>query len=327
MKKSLFKVFILLVCIFSFFIGVLKVNAANLLEIVQNSGGIKNFGSNDGYVEKSITASDLEKGEITIKLLINNSRSTEIMFVLDNSTEIAAMSGLKNSINSSSKTLVTSLHNNSNLKTGVIQMHPYGDTTTAATNGGLISSLNEDDSVTNAGLDTYSSTAAADGQDFIEVLTAASNAFSEDTENKIIILITTGIDQTHVTEYKNALTENGNGATIISIVIDNNESYIGELFGTESNPTTGKYYNISSSNLNTTLNNLVNTYIETLLPKDKENMIVEDLFTDNILNNFTITYLGDPTLGAVGAFNTENKKFTGSIGNLVNNIFHFFRQR
>lgn len=322
--KSLIKAFILIACIFSFFVGVLKVSAADKFEIVQDTGGKKVFGENDGYVEKSIIAQDLENGEITIGILVNNSRSTEIMFVLDNSTQIEGADDLKTLINSSLKTLVANLHDNGNLKTGVMHMHPYGDTTTPATNGGVISALNADETATNTGLDTYLSTAGADGQDFIEVLTAANSAFDEDTENKIIVLITTGIDGTHVTEYKDALTEIGTEAKIVSIVVDNTNIEIEGVFGTEEDPNTVIYYNTESENLDATINTLIRVYIESLLPSDKEDMSIQDLFTKNIIDNFTIEYVGAPTAGTVGEFDDENGLFTWTVGDLENNSSALF---
>jgi hypothetical protein len=316
--KLLFKTSILLVTILLFFIGISNLNAAEKLQIIQNTGGIKNFAEKDGYVEKSIIASDLENGEVTIQLLVSNGRKTEIIFILDDSTEIEAIPNLKSTLISELKTFATSLHGYSNLKTGVSFMHPYGTTTTPAINGGVMHELSETLADTTYALDTYLSTTGSDGQDFIEVLTAANNSFSETAENKLIVLLTSGIDSTHTAEYKSAIQQVETTADIVTIVVENSQPYIEEVFGTEATPTATIHYTATAADLNTKLTAL-STYIAGLLPNNKYNILVEDFFTDNIINNFDIEYVGNPSKGTVGTFNTTDKKFSWTIGDLTNN--------
>ncbi len=315
--------------ILTFFICIVTVNAASdRIEIISAAGGIVNLGENGGQITKTIVASDTEKGEITIEVKISNARLTEIIFVIDNSTEMEALETVKSTIINSTKTMVTNLHTNlNNIKTGLFAVHPYGTTPTTPTNGGLLSEISADETDTLDALDDLGTASGENGQDFVAVMNAANDSFSEEAENKVIVLITSGIDSTNIETYKDVLTDIGNDAEIITLVVENDEVYVEEMFGTEVSPTTGILYDIDEADINDTLTADAYSDLIDLLPDDKFGVLLEDVFPDSIFENFTIEYVGSPSHGTVEELNETDKSFTWNVGNLEDNKIATFRYK
>lgn len=327
--KSLKNINKLFAFIFTFLFCIASVNAASdRIEIVSTTGGIVNLGENGGRITKTIVSSDTEKGELTVEVKVSNAALTDIFFIIDNSTEIESLGTLKSTIINATKTLTGNLHDNlNNIKTGLLVVHPYGTTTTSAINGGLLSELSDDKNDTIDALDNLNSTSTEDGQDFIEVLNKANDSFSINSENKIIVLIISGIDSTNIETYKEELENIGDDTQIITIVVDNEEAYIENMFGTEETPTTGILYNIDETDVSDTLSTNVNSDILNLLPKNKYNSVLEDIFPESIYENFSIEYVGSPSQGVAGDLNDVEKKFSWSIGNLTNNSIATLRYK
>lgn len=328
MKKinALFSVLI------TFVLCIMTVNAASdKLQIVASSGEVVNLGEAGGIITKSIVAEDLENGIITIEAKIKNSKSTEIFFVVDNSTEFGGLENVKTNVITAAKALVGNIHDNlANIKTGLLVMHPNGLTPTEAENGGLISALSADKTTTLAAFDTLTTeTPVENGQDFLEVLETAGESFNETAENKIIVLVLAGVNGAGVASYKTAMLDmaNNENVTFITVLIENSEAYKATMFGTEETPTTGFFHDIDTDAIATTFSTNVNANILSTLPTDKFNVLFEDLFPEIIVDNFTIEYVGSPSKGAVGDFNREARKFSWSVGDLEGNIDATFQYR
>lgn len=84
---------------------------------------------------------------------------------------------------------------------------------------------------------------------------------------------------------------------------------INEIFGTATNPTIGKFYYITDDKIENTIKN--NIYND-LLPISKSftNIKITDYFTDEIVKNFTFSYVKNPDIGTIS---TEIDKSTNSI--------------
>lgn len=317
--------------LFTFVICIMTVNAASdKLQVVASSGGIVDLGTPGGSLTKNIVAEDLENGEITIEAKIKNSKTTEIFFIVDNSTEFVALTDVKTNVITAAKTLVGNIHDNlANIKTGLLAVHPYGLTPTTAEDGGLLSALSADKTATLAAFDTLSATSPVEnGQDFLEVLETANEGFSDTVENKIIVLVLSGVNGTGVAGYKTEMLDMAsNEVTFITVLIENSEAYKATMFGTEETPTTGFFHDIDTDAIATTFSTNVNANILSTLPTDKFNVLFEDLFPEIIVDNFTIEYVGSPSKGAVGDFNREARKFSWSVGDLEGNIDATFQYR
>ncbi len=318
--------------LFTFIICIITVNAAgDRLQIVASSGGIVSLGESGGNITKTIIAQDLENGEITIEAKINNSKETEIFFIVDNSTEFVTLGDVKTNVNTATKTLVESLHDNlGNIKTGLLTVHPYGLTPISPEDGGLLSALNNDKTLTLAALDTLAvQEPVVNGQDFIEVLDTATENFGDTTQNKIIVLVLSGVNGVGVSEYKTKMLDlaNNDDITFITVLIENEEAYKETMFGTEATPTTGIFYDIETTEISNIISTSVKTNILGILPSDKFDVLFEDIFSEVIVNNFEIEYVESPSKGVVGEFNIEAKKFSWTVGNLTGNIDATFRYK
>lgn len=318
--------------LFTFVICIMTVNAASdKLQVVASSGGLVSLGEAGGSLTKNIIAEDLENGEITIEAKIKNSKATEVFFIIDNSTEFVALSDVKVNVNTAAKTLVGNIHDNlKNIKTGLLAAHPYGLIPVAAEDGGLLSALSTDKTTTLAAFDTLAAQSPVEnGQDFLEVLETASDGFSDTVENKVIVLVLSGVNGAGVAGYKTEMLDmaNNENVTFITVLIENEETYKETMFGTEETPTTGFFHDVLTGDIATTFSTNVNANIISTLPSDKFNVLFEDIFPQVVVNNFAVEYIGSPSKGIVGEFNTEAKKFSWTVGDLTGNTDATFQYK
>lgn len=150
-------------------------------------------------------------------------------------------------------------------------------------------------------------------------LKLAQKQFSNDKSNKYMIVLTDGLPnlaighnelgtykgQTEVINATKATIQSLDNVELITMLtgIDNEEAYviqgeqsytygqiIKEVFGTEEQPTKGKFYKISDNEIEETITNKI---YKDLMPSENalENIIVVDYFPQYMVDNFEMTYV------------------------------------
>lgn len=178
-------------------------------------------------------------------------------------------------------------------------------------------------------------------------LKLAKSQFTSDTTNKYMIILTDGLPNIAVgyndlvtydgltdviTETKSTLTSLQNIDVITMLTgIANEEStfrtdgtntytygqVIQEVFGTEENPTKGKFYKINDTEIEQTITNKI---YRNLLPVDNilEDIIVVDYFPQYIVDNFEMTYVEGIDVSNVSAkIDTETNSITWNLARLA----------
>lgn len=177
-------------------------------------------------------------------------------------------------------------------------------------------------------------------------LQLAKSCFSSADTNKYMIVLTDGLPNLAV-GYNDLVSYNGltnvinqtkstltslSGIDVITMLtgIDNEEatfrqegtnSYtygqvINEVFGTEENPTIGKFYNISDSEIESTI---TETIYRDLLPisQSLKDITVVDYFPQYIVDNFEMTYVEGVDVNNVSAeFDKETNSITWNVAEL-----------
>ena len=171
-------------------------------------------------------------------------------------------------------------------------------------------------------------------------LKLAKKQFSDDNSNKYMIVLTDGLpnlavghndlvsyegEKAVITETKKTLKsfENTNVITMLTGITDEEATFrtdgtntytygqiIEEVFGTEENPTIGKFYKISDNEIEKTITSEIHN---DLLPVSKElkDITVVDYFPQYIVDNFEMTYVeGTDTKNVSSAIDTETNSIT-----------------
>ena len=100
---------------------------------------------------------------------------------------------------------------------------------------------------------------------------------------------------------------------------DDDKTYadiIEEVFGTEENPTVGKFYYIQDSEIEQTITNDI---YNDLLPVEQvlTDIVITDYFPQEIIDNFEFAYVSEPSIGTISAdVDTENNSITWTISEL-----------
>jgi len=325
-----------------------------VLKIVQASSEKKNLPDDQGFISKSIVASDLEKGEVTIELKLSNTAketettsNTEIFLVVDNSPsmDFLTTSGetRKNIVIEAAKGLVNSIYSNStDVKVGIVDFNGANGLFGIASisNAKLITKLSDDKNTVIAGLQSIQDKKTVAGTNIDAGLQRAEQNFSSDCKNKVIVLLTDGIPNADVkgTESSNSVTETkaltvqantketlqkleekdiyvismmtglsaDDGNTDASGNVFDKQNTIEEelaalenIFGTESNPTTGKFYNVKAANVSDIVNNDIFKDVMGKIQSSITEVVIKDFFPTDILENFTFEYVGQPSVGTV----------------------------
>ena len=275
--------------------------------------------------------------------------SGELMLVIDSSdsmdTIVNGTTTRKDLVLDSANKLVENLLNvSSNLKIGVVT---FSTGTETNDEGYLITGTEADaqkvcDLTTDLSeLTTSISAIEGTGQytNLDSGLQLAKNSFSSEDNNKYMIVLTDGLPNLAIgyndlvtydgltnviNQTKNTLTSLTNINVITMLTgIDNEEaifrqegenSYtygqvINEVFGTEENPTIGKFYNVSDEEINQTITNDI---YEDLVPivNSLKNITVVDYFPQYIVDNFEMKYVDGIDISNVSS---EIDKETNSI--------------
>lgn len=302
--------------------------------------------------EKRMINYDLNKRQVTIQLKITNTTPAdkptgEVMLVLDDSNSMneTTASGEKRGdlVFGSAKTLVNKmLQNNDNLKVGIVKFSTNADLNLEGTlqDASLVSELTNDklaltnaiDNIDKAGIRT----------DLDSGLTLAKEHFSKENNNKYIIVLTDGVPNVALSleKSKQGFTDsviNKTKATLQSFATNYNlitmltgisnadalataSSYtygqiVEKIFGTTNNPTVGKFYYITDSQIENTINNdIYNSLVP--VPQAITDINVNDYFPQEIIDNFDFAYIAQPTKGTISPAIDSNNRIVWSIDSL-----------
>lgn len=293
------------------------------------------LGENSKF-EKKLISKDLNNKEVTIQLQVKNDEvinkpTGEIMLVLDNSdsmnTTVDGTKTRKELILNSAKTLVSNLlKNNEQLKIGIVSFSTNTDISKegSSEDANLVSSLTNDISTLNNAI----SNIKADGPrtNLESGLELANGQFTKTDNNKYMIVLTDGVPNVALNYDKNYYSDdvisktksklqqlkqsNVNVITMLTGIDD--ETYIPatttksfgeiikEIFGTASNPTVGKFYYVTDSQVETTITNDI---YNALIPENKtlKNINIVDYFPAEIINNFDFAYVSEANIGTISA--------------------------
>lgn len=303
---------------------------------------ITDFNAEDKSVTLTLTVTNTKEVEETYK-------NVEIFFVIDNSSSMTSnyvgdVTRKQAVINSANSLVEKLFESNPNVKIGVVGFSSL-DSTAGQTEGtindatlGLRLSNSEDEvksaisnlSVLNVGPRTN-----------IEAgLTIAQENFSTDEDvDRYVVLLTDGVPNnaidgtsgtysgTVATRTKAKLEELENsGIQVIAAMINLNSEQVEpttgqtyralseEIFGTEENPTTSKYFYVPDSELEDTIVNDIFDSLVTTVDNTLRNITITDYFPQEIIDNFNFEYVASPNVGTVSQeVDTSNNSITWHI--------------
>ena len=303
--------------------------------------------------EKRLIEKNLNNKEVTLQLQVtNNEKSSkptgEIMLVLDNSESMLNTTATgevrKDLIFDSAQSLVSNLlEDNSQLKIGIVSFSSNTDQSQEGKieDAQLVSTLNNNAIEVNGAISNLE--ANGPRTNLQAGLLLASQQFSEEDNNKYMIILTDGVpnlaidskipyySDTTITQTKNQLQSlQDNGIQIITMLtgiddedytpsgIDKNfGQIIEEIFGTSENPTAGSFYYVTDDKIESTITKDI---YSNLLPVEKTltNIVIKDYFPEEIVDNFDFAYVSDANVGDISAeVNTSDNSITWTIPELA----------
>lgn len=318
-------------------------------EVVDETKCIINFGEN-GNFEKKISSYDEKSATLQLTVKNNSSDSSaktksEIMLVLDNSLSLQTPTNgttRKELIYSSAKTLVEKLFEaDPEFKIGVVSFSSNLENEGTLSDASLkLTPTSTSSSVLNA-IQEISDGNLGARTDIEAGLELANQQFTGNADKEYLILITDGIPNVdlhgHVNEYsrdvaditKNKLIELKNsGKNIITVLagVSNTKADFSEftyqelasyIFGSSLNPTAGKYYNISDSEIKSIIENDVFNDIKVIPGNKLTNIVIKDYFPQEIIDNFNFEYVSSPNIGSISTeIDTETNSITWTIPSL-----------
>lgn len=330
------------------------VESASETKYLENDQGyisktIVDSDSDTGEVTIELKLSNTKKETTT-------SGDTEIILVIDNSGSMdyktADGQTRKSILLNSSKILVNDILSSSeHVKIGLVRFGGVTGMLGIPTNISLITrptSVKED--VLN-GLTILENRSTDGGTNIQKGLITAENSFSKTAGNKVIILLTDGVpteDATLHTSYnhpelvipntKNELINIKNQSiNLISLMTGVNSNDIDDkgnvittteddiqaietIFGTEANPTYGKFYNVKTTDLAQVIENDISNDLHDILNSPLNTVKIVDYFPNDITDNFDFSYVGNPSKGSVSAsIDSSTNTIEWDIGTLNGN--------
>ena len=314
------------------------INSSNAkMEIVEdNTCTIKI--SDYATFEKKMIDYDLEKRELTIQLKVTNTpgpsfdQPAEIMLVIDNSLSmierhVTADKTRLDLVLESAKKLANELLKNEKAKVGIVRFSTNPDVSKEGTleDATLLTAPTSNvTTITNAinsiGTDTTQFGPRTDIDAGLKV--AKQNLSNSDTE-KYIIVLTDGVPNTAVggptftysgetatktqTSLKSISNEGINLYTMMTGLDSTTEpqtlrkytELAEEIFGTSTEPTAGKYYNIQDSQIEKTVCETILKDITKTVDSTLHNVKIYDYFPQEIVDNFDFEYVTSPNLGTI----------------------------
>ena len=351
MKKSV------LITLFLILILVANISLASFetvtMTVVEEPVCTIEIGENSSF-EKRLIEKNLNNKEVTLQLQVTNEETSiqpsgEIMLVIDNSMSmkenIEETTTREDLVIESANTLVnTILEGNNNLKVGVVSFSTNADVSLEGTinDANLVSDLSSDPQALTSAISNIQYTGPR--TDLEAGLSLASQYFTEEDNNKYMIVLTDGIpnvaldydgmyysdDVINKTKAQlQALDTAGyNVITMLTGITEaedvpatrpDDKTYgdiIEEIFGTESAPTVGKFYYVQDSEIEQTITNDI---YNDLLPIEQvlTDIVITDYFPQEIIDNFEFAYVSKPNVGTISAeVNTENNSITWTISEL-----------
>ena len=348
MKKSVF------ITLFLILILVANISFASYetvtMEVVEEPICTIEIGENSKF-EKKLISKDLNNKEVTLQLQVTNEESStqptgEIMIVLDNSQSMTHEIGETTRydlILESASTLINSLlDGNDNLKIGVVRFSSNLDATKEGTleDASLVSDLSSDPEALNSAISNIEFTGLR--TDLDAGLSLASQYFTSEENNKYIIVLTDGVPNLAVDYEGNYYSDDvinktnsrlqtleASGYNIITMLtgIDEPDSTPGttsktfaqiieETFGTETNPTAGKFYYVQDDEIEQTITQDI---YNDLLPigHTLTDITITDYFPQEIIDNFEFAYVSEANIGNISAeVDPETNSITWTIPEL-----------
>ena len=264
-----------------------------------------------------------------VVLLIDNSSSMNESI----STGNTRMSTIINS----AKTLTSSLFTNPNIKMSVVSFSSansgginYEDPNWVEegnlTDAKLIKSMTNNKNEILSAITSIGNNDKGDRTNIQAGLRIASNQFTGTIDNKYIVLLSDGIPNlsigVHTIIYDQADIDNTkselqalelDGINIITMLSDSNSTgtihsnddigtygdVVEAVFGTELNPTAGKFYHISDSQIEETVTETILGDLTSVKGETLRDIDIYDYFPQDIVNNFNFEYVQEPTKGTV----------------------------
>lgn len=348
MKKSVF------ITLFLILILVANISFASYetvtMEVVEEPICTIEIGENSKF-EKKLISKDLNNKEVTLQLQVTNEESStqptgEIMIVLDNSQSMTHEIGETTRydlILESASTLINSLlDGNDNLKIGVVRFSSNLDATKEGTleDASLVSDLSSDPEALNSAISNIEFTGLR--TDLDAGLSLASQYFTSEENNKYIIVLTDGVPNLALDYEGNYYSDDvinktnsrlqtleASGYNIITMLtgIDEPDSTPGttsktfaqiieETFGTETNPTAGKFYYVQDDEIEQTITQDI---YNDLLPigHTLTDITITDYFPQEIIDNFEFAYVSEANIGNISAeVDPETNSITWTIPEL-----------
>lgn len=357
MKK---KVFLSLFLILIFITNISFASYSTVqMEVVEEPVCSIEFSENSGF-EKRLISKDLNNKEVTLQLQVTNEETLlkptgELVLVLDNSDSMNDIvdqntnTTRKNLIFESAKSLITNLlADNDSLQIGIVTFSSYynpenpGDALQEGTSAdaSVVSNFSTNVSDLTTAIDNIQATGAR--TDLDAGITLGSEQFTEENNNKYMIVLTDGVPNIAlgnnsyysdevINLTKTKLQQIGNqGINVITMLtgIDNasdstptnpDKTYgqiIEEIFGTEETPTVGDFYYVTDTEVEQTITQDI---YNSLLPVSQSytDIIIKDYFPQEIVDNFEFTYVTGANIGEVTAeINKEDNSITWTIPEL-----------
>ena len=313
------------------------------MEVVEEPVCTIELGENSSF-EKRLIEKNLTNKEVTIQLQVVNNESTtkptgELVLVLDNSNSMnetvdeAQTNTRKDLIFESAKTLISNLlENNDDLQIGIVSFSSYynpsepTDISQEATlaDANVVSNLSTDASALSLAIDNIE--ANGPRTDLDAGITLASQQFTEEANNKYMIVLTDGVpnisldhnnpyysdDTINATKTKlQQLDSQGIQITTMLTGISNEDEVpfgntktygqiITEIFGTEESPTVGNFYYVTDDQAEETITTDI---YNSLLPVSQSytDIVIKDYFPQEIIDNFEFAYVSDANIGEISA--------------------------
>ena len=351
MKKSVF------ITLFLILILITNISFADYetvtMTVVEEPVCTIEIGENSKF-EKKLVEKNLNNKEVTLQLQVTNEETSlqptgEIMLVIDNSMSmeetVDGTTTREDLVIESANTLVnTILDGNEHLKVGVVSFSTNADVSKEGTieDANLVSDLSSDPQALVSAISNIQYTGPR--TDLDSGLSLASQYFTEEDNNKYVIVLTDGVpnvalnydgiyysdDVINKTKAQlQALDTAGYNVITMLTGISNPDSVpatrqddktygdiIEEIFGTESAPTVGKFYYVQDSEIEQTITDDI---YNDLLPIEQvlTDIVITDYFPQEIIDNFDFAYVSEPNIGNISAeVNPENNSITWTISEL-----------
>ena len=351
MKKSI------LITLFLILILVANISLASYdtvtMTVVEEPVCTIEIGNNSSF-EKKLVEKNLNNKEVTLQLQVTNEETSlqptgEIMLVIDNSKSmediVEGTTTREDLVIESAKTLVnTILDGNEHLKVGIVSFSTNEDVSKEGTieDANLVSNLSSNSESLVSAISNIQYTGPR--TDLEAGLSLASQYFTEEDNNKYVIVLTDGVPNVALDYDKNYYSDDvinktkaqlqaldTAGYNVITMLTGisaadgipatrpDDKTYgdiIKEIFGTEETPTVGKFYYVQDSEIEQTI---TNTIYNNLLPIEQvlKDIVVTDYFPQEIIDNFEFAYVSEPNIGTISAdVDSESNSITWTISEL-----------